>query len=140
MKAKNSFDNHDLPADLAAEWREEAIRRSQRPEAFWSSQEMRIRAHIRSQSARKPRPLWLATATAALIFLAVLLIAPARPNQLQTPVRATIDTDQELLLAVERALASGTPESLEPLTLLVESSSDHNEVEPITHKEHLNEN
>jgi hypothetical protein len=139
MTAKKVSNDHDLPADLTAEWRAGALRKSQRPEDFWTSQQMRIRARIQSQSVRKPRPLWLAAATAALVFLAVVLIAPAGPPPPKAPAQATIDADQELLLAVERALAAGTPEALEPLTLLVESSANHNEVEPITHKEHRNE-
>ena len=43
-----------------------------------------------------------------------------------------VDADQELLLAIERSLAAGTPEALEPLTLLVESSSSNNDVETIS--------
>jgi|SRR5882672_606742 len=139
MTARKVSNDHELPAELATEWRADAIRKSQRPEDFWISQQTRIRALIRSRSVRKPRPLWLVAATAVLVLLAVLLIAPAGPPPPKAPAQATIDADQELLLAVERALAAGTPEALEPLTLLVESSSNHNEVEPITHKEHRNE-
>ena len=140
MTDRKVTDRHDLPADPTRQWRSEAHRRAQRPEEFWTRQELKIYTRIQSQAARRPRSLWLAAATAALIFLGVLVVTPAGPRAPQPPRQSAIDADQELLLAVERALATGTPESLAPVTLLVESSSDHNEVEPITHKEHLNEN
>jgi hypothetical protein len=132
-------DDREVPAELAAAWREDARRRSERPEEFWNSQQLRIRARIQSQSIPKPRSLRLALATAALVFLAVLLIAPAGPRPQQAPPHAEIDADQRLLLAIEHSLAVGTPEALEPLTLLVESSSN-NDVETIPQKEHRHEN
>ena len=143
MTAKHVPNEPELPAQLAANWRADAMRSSERPEEFWRGQHARIRARIESRSARKPRSLWLTAATAALIFFSVLLLAPAgRPPQArpQASAQTRLDADQELLLAVERALAAGTPEALEPLTLLVESSSNHNEGEPISHKEHGHEN
>ncbi len=136
----NRFENdHELPAELAAVWREDAINRSLRPEEFWSGQQIRIRARVKAESVPRPRSLPLAVVTAALIFFAVLLIAPAGPRPQQALPQARIDADQQLLLAVEHALAAGTPEALEPLTLLVESSSN-SDVETISHKEHRNEN
>jgi len=131
--------DHELPANLAASWRADAMRLSQRPEEFWNGQQIRIRARIQSQSMPKPRSFRLALATAALVFLAVLLIAPAGPRPQQAPPGAEIDADQRLLLAIEHSLAVGTPEALEPLTLLVESSSN-NDAETIPHKEHRREN
>ncbi len=141
MTDKRSVNNsdHDLPAELASSWRADAMRLSQRPEGFWNGQQTRIRARIQSQSTRKPRSLRLALATAALVFVAVLLIAPAGPRPQQAPPHAEIDADQRLLLAIEHSLAVGTPEALEPLTLLVESSSN-NDAETIPHKEHRREN
>ena len=140
MTDRNSTDRHDLPADLVREWRADAHRKSQRTEGFWTDQELKIHTRIQAQADRRPRPLWLAAATVALVFLAVLLVTPAGPRPPQPPHQSATDADQELLLAVERALATGTPESLEPVTLLVESSSNPIQVEPITPKEHLNEN
>ncbi len=129
-----------LPAELTSAWRVDAIRGSQRPEEFWTAQQTRIYIRIQNQSVRKPHPMWLAMATAVLIFFAVFLIAPARPTPQRAPAQqATIDADQELLLAVERSLAAGTPEALKPLTLLVESSSNHNEAATISHKEKRHE-
>ncbi|HEY1402152.1 MAG TPA: hypothetical protein VF953_11215, partial [Terriglobales bacterium] len=118
-------DDREVPAELAAAWREDARRRSERPEEFWNGQQLRIRGRIENQSARKPLSLRLAVATAMLIFFAILLIAPAGPRPQQARPHAEIDADQQLLLAVEHALAVGTPEALEPLTLLVESTSNH---------------
>jgi hypothetical protein len=141
MTVKQSVNdsNHELPANLAASWRADAMRLSQRPEEFWNGQRVRIHARLQSQNMPKPRSLRLALATAALVFLAVLLIAPGGPRPQQAPPHAEIDADQRLLLAIEHSLAVGTPEALEPLTLLVESSSN-NDVETIPHKEHRHEN
>jgi hypothetical protein len=141
MTVKRSVNDsdHELPANLAAAWRADAMRLSQCPEEFWNGQQMNIRARIQSQSMPKRRSLRLALATAALVVLAVLLTAPARPRLPQAPPHAEIDADQRLLLAIEHSLAVGTPEALEPLTLLVESSSN-NDAETIPHKEHRREN
>jgi hypothetical protein len=141
MTVKRSVNDsdHELPANLAASWRADAMRLSQRPEEFWNGQQIRIRARLQSQSMPKPRSLKLVLATAALVFLAVLLITPAGPRPQQAPQHAEIDADQRLLLAIEHSLAVGTPEALEPLTLLVESSSN-NDVETIPHKEHRHDN
>jgi hypothetical protein len=141
MTVKRSVNDGDqeLPANLTASWRADATRLSERPEEFWNAQQMRIRARIQCQSMSKPRSLRLALATAALVVLAVLLTAPARPRLPQASPHAEIDADQRLLLAIEHSLAVGTPEALEPLTLLVESSSN-NDVETIPHKEHRHEN
>jgi hypothetical protein len=75
-----------------------------------------------------------------LIVFAVLLISPAGQHPQPAPPRAYVDADQELLIAIERALDAGTPAALDPLTLMVESSSNHNEIEPNSHKEHGHEN
>lgn len=140
MKNTDLSKDNELPGDLVAEWRHEAIRKGQRPEEFWSQQQMRIRARLQSRSVRKARSLWLAVVTAALMFLAVLLTTTARPRPQMPPPQATVDADQELLLEVERALSAGTPEALQPLTLLVEASSNHTEAQPTSHKEHRHEN
>ena len=140
MTAKKISNDHDLPEQLANEWRADAIRRSQRPEEFWNRQRLGIRTRIHAREAPRPRSLWLSAATAAVIFVVVLLIAPAGPRPEKVPTGTSLDADQELLLAIERSLAAGTPEALQPLTLLVESSSTHNEMESISHKEHGHEN
>ena len=139
MTAKRFANDYELPPELASAWRADAMRSSECPEEFWRGQQIRIHSHIESRNVRKPRGLWLAAATAALIFCAVLLISPASPPPARPP-QTKIDADQQLLLAIERSLAAGTPEALEPLTLLVESSSSNTDVEAISHKEHGHEN
>ena len=131
---------HELPAEMAAKWRADAIRSAERPEEFWKLQQVRILVRVQNRHVRNPRSLWLTAVTAALIFLSVLVITLSGPRLPKAPPQARVDADQELLLSVEHALATGTPEALEPLTLLVESSSNHPEAAPISHKEHGHEN
>lgn len=129
----------ELPGEMAAALRADAIRRSERPGEFWNRQRSGIRARMDGRSHRRPHGIRLVLAGAALIFLAVLLTAPAgRPPQ--AVPQAKVDADQQLLLAVEHALAMGTPEALEPLTLLVESGSNPHDGEAISNKERRNEN
>lgn len=139
MSAKGFDHGEELPVEVAAALRTDARRMAERPEEFWSRQQTRIRGRIQAHRAPHRRGLRLAVAGAALVFVAVLLTAPARRPPPVTP-RVAVDADQELLIAVEHALAAGTPEALEPLTLLVESSSNFNAAEPNSHKEHRNEN
>jgi hypothetical protein len=141
MIFKKRSSENDLPAELTSAWRQDAIRQSERPEEFWTGQQARIYILIQNQGVRKPHPLWLVPATAVLIVFAVFLIAPAKPTPQKPPTQqATVDADQELLLAVERSLAQGTPEALKPLTLLVDSSTNRNQSATISPKEHGHEN
>jgi hypothetical protein len=140
MKAKKLSNDHELPAELVSKWREQVVRQGQRAEEFWHKQRIGIRARIYARDVRRPRSLWLSAVTAAVIFVVVLLVTPTGPRPERVPPRATLDADQELLLAIERSLAAGTPEALQPLTLLVESSTSNNEMESISHKEHGHEN
>jgi hypothetical protein len=140
MTAKRIVNDHELEARLAAELHAEAIRNGQRPEEFWDGQRRKIHSRIECYGMRRPRSMWLIAATAALVFVAVLFVTPVGPGPQETKPRATLDADQELLLAVEHALATGTPEALEPLTLLVESSASNNQDESISQKEHGHEN
>ncbi|HWZ83393.1 MAG TPA: hypothetical protein VNW47_12245 [Terriglobales bacterium] len=140
MTAKKIANDHELDDRLVAELRAGAIHAGQRPEEFWDGQRRRIHSRIESDGARRPRNMWLMAATAVLVFVGVLFVAPAGPRPQETKPRATLDADQELLLAVEHALATGTPEALEPLTLLVESSANNNQDESISQKEHGHEN
>ena len=137
MTAQRFTDDHELPVELAAAWRADAVRISERPEEFWNGQQARIRARIRDEGVRHPRRLWLAVATGMLIFFALLLTNPAGPPPQEARPHAAIDDDQELLLSVEHALAAGTPKALEPVTLLVESNSNH--AVETSHKEHRHE-
>lgn len=140
MKTHQRPGDQELPSQVLAEWQREAMRLGQRPEDFWARQEMHLRARIQSHGERKPMRLWVAVATAVVVFLAVLLAVPAGPRPPKAPPQATVDADQELLLAVEHSLAAGTPEALEPLTLLVVPPSNNNGSESISNKEHGHEN
>jgi hypothetical protein len=130
----------ELPAELAASVRADAMRMAQRPEEFWTRQEVQIRARLhRRQPARGGR-LWLAVAGTALLLVAVLLTEPTRQPLPVTPSRAEVDADQELLMAVENALERATPEALQPVTLIVESRSTSNQVDSVPDKEKRSEN
>ena len=130
---------NELPSDLSTALRADACQQSERDEIFWAGQRTRIRARIPTRAARR-HPLRIAFAGAVILFLAVLLTAPAGHSpQVVEPSTAEIDADQQLLIAVERALASGTPQSLAPLTPFVEPGSNSNETQTIPHKEHRNE-
>jgi hypothetical protein len=140
MNTNQRSGDQELPPEVLAEWRQEATRMGQRPEDFWARQQMHIRARIQSHGERKPMRLWLAVATALVVFFAVLLVVPTGPRQAKAPAQAAVDPDQELLLAVEHSLATGTPEALEPLTLLVVPASNNNGSESTSNKEHGHEN
>jgi hypothetical protein len=125
--------------DLIVLWRTDAIRGGERPEEFWDAQRMRIRARIESRSGRGQGSIWLSLATAAVFVFALLLMALEAGHSPKVPPRAAIDADQELLLSVERSLAAGTPQALEPVTLLVETRpNDHKD--SISDKEQSHEN
>jgi hypothetical protein len=140
MKTDQRPGEQELPPQVVAEWQREAMRRGQRPEEYWARQQMQIRARIQSHEERKPVRLWVSVATAVVVFFAVLLAVPAGPRPPKAPPQAAIDADQELLLAVEHSLATGTPEALEPLTLLVVPTSNNNGSESTSNKEHGHEN
>lgn len=137
---KQQFDpGTELPSGLVARLRADAQHKAERTEEFWLRQQIQIHEHIRAQHVPRARPLRLALAGAAMVFLAVLLSAPAGQHRASTPQTSASDADQQLLVAVEHAIASGTPEALEPLTLLVESNSNLSDVEAMSHKEHHHE-
>jgi len=139
MTEQGSGMGHELPADLASALRTDASERSERDDMFWIRQRARIQSRIRAGMPRR-HPMRVAFAGAVILFLAVLLTAPAgRSPQVAAPPAAEVDADQELLIAVERALASGTPQSLAPLTPFAEPGSNSNETQTIPHKEHGNE-
>jgi hypothetical protein len=140
MKTDQRPGDQDLPSQVLSQWQREAMRMGQLPEEQWTRQQLQIRARIQSHGERRPVRLWVAVATAVVVFLAVLLAVPAGPRPPRTPPQATVDADQELLLAVEHSLATGTPEALEPLTLLVVPASNNNASESISNKEHGHEN
>jgi predicted anti-sigma-YlaC factor YlaD len=91
-----------------------------RPYFFWQRQQAAIRSRIAVEEGSRRSWHGFAWATiAALIVLAALLLNGAKTNP-TTQVEIQPDPDQQLLLAVEQALASGVPESLAPAALLAE--------------------
>ena len=100
MKTGQRSGDQELPPQVLAEWRREAIRTGQRPEEFWARQQMHIRARLQSQGERKPMRVWVAVATAVVVFFVVLLAVPAGPRRPKAPPQATVDADQELRLGV----------------------------------------
>ena len=139
MNKNGPHSANELPFGLAEALRDQVRRHSERDEMFWSAQRARIRARVRTQVPHR-RPLGLALAGALILFLAVWLTSPAGPGpQAIPPSAAGVDDDQQLLIAVERALASGTPQSLAPLSPFAQPDSKSNETQTIPHKEHGNE-
>jgi hypothetical protein len=138
MNTKKTLPDGEID-DLIVRWRMDAIRGGERPEEFWDAQRMRIRARMENRSRQRQGGIWLSLATAAVFAFALLLMALQAGHSPKVPPRAAIDADQELLLSVERSLAAGTPQALEPVTLLVETRSiDHKD--SISHKEQSHEN
>jgi hypothetical protein len=137
MKPRTSFEEQDLPAELAAALRAEAITAAERPEGFWRDQRRQVRNRIRQRTApARPRiGFAVAAATLGLGALLVLVVPSGRVPERRSQPQAQADADQELLLAVEDAVAAGTPEALEPLTLLVEASTNANTLEHTSRKE-----
>ena len=99
MAKKISTSANDLPSDLAAALLMDARRRSERDEVFWSSQRTAVRARIRAHVARR-HPLRITFAGAVILFLAVILTAPAGSPPHSVPPAASVDPDQQLLMAV----------------------------------------
>ena len=98
--------------------------RASRPEYFWEQQAARIRVMRNDCGKRSRLGLTLTPGLAALLLLAFTLLGQG-PTSPPAPVarKATqTDADQELLVAVERAVESNTPLALEPVTLKVEES------------------
>ncbi len=108
-----------IPLERALRDLPEAVRAaSDRPQIFWQRQRAAIRSRIAVHEASRQSWIGFAWATlGSLILLAALLLSGAK--NLPKP-QAQLDPDQELLLAVERAVQSNVPESLAPAALLAE--------------------
>jgi hypothetical protein len=99
-----------------------ALQREQasRPESFWEEQAKRIRAVRRFRKFNPSVAAVLAPAAMLLLVLALMLV-PRRPAQPQVnAAQGPIVSDQDLLVAVEQAVNSGTPDALEPVALAVD--------------------
>ena len=140
MNGKEPVAPNKLPFGLAEALRADAHRLAERDEFFWSRQRARILASSRMHRPRR-NPLRIAFAGAVILLVAVLLTAPAGPPAPPAlrPAAAAVDADQQLLIAVERALAAGTPQSLAPLSPFEQPNSNFSETQTIPHKEHRNE-
>jgi hypothetical protein len=101
-----------LPASL----RETA----ERPEWFWQRQQAVIHSRVAAAEGGWLKPVTAWASVFALVLLALLLL---RSNPAPQPAQARTDPDQELLIAVERAMQTDVPEALEPASLLADEIS-----------------
>lgn len=90
---------------------------SERPEAFWQRQRVTISARV-SQQRHAERGLVWATALAALALVATMFIGKAPSTQVAAP-----ESDEALLMDVERSVERGVPEALAPAALLTQEIS-----------------
>jgi hypothetical protein len=111
------------------------------PHFFWQRQRAAIQSRIAVEEASQRSWAGLVWATAgSLILVAGLLLNAAKT---EPKPQAQADPDQELLLAVERAVESEVPDSLAPAALLAEdirSSVESSPAPSSRHKEKANEN
>ena len=112
-------DEEERLQGLLARYSEAARAASARPEAFWQWQQAAIAARL-TGGTRPWRLVW-ATATALVVFAAVLLIVRT-PAPL--PVVAA-DPDDVLLVDVERSVRREVPQALEPAALLAAEVSQN---------------
>ena len=97
---------------------------AERPEYFWQRQSAAIRTRVRETEGRRrwSIPLaWAMTVLLAGIGVALLRGGSAPAPVVQTrPAVVAADSDQQLLIAVQQAVQSGVPDSLEPAAYLAE--------------------
>jgi hypothetical protein len=113
------------PCQAERERMEEALRQfgaanreyAARTEDFWEKQAARIRAHRRQSQSRARMAAVMAPALGALLFVGIVLVnrAPRVERAAQTTPAVQVDSDHELLLAVERAVDLDTPQALAPV-------------------------
>lgn len=98
-----------------------------RPEMFWHRQQAAIRSRIVTEGVYKPS-IWaiLVPTAVALTILAVLLL---RPTPLAPVRQVQIDSDDELLAAVEQALETEVPYALAPASLLSEDTTPESSIQ-----------
>jgi hypothetical protein len=117
----------------------------QRPETFWQRQQAAIQTRIASENKA---PLFSIGALAQACALALALFAIALLKTGPSPVpgpsqtQFSLDPDQELLVAIEQAVQSDGPASLEPAALLAEQIANPVQKNSSSHftKESPNEN
>jgi hypothetical protein len=95
-----------------------------RTEAFWEQQAGRIRMARNHRTQKSSLALTLVPGLAVLLLLAFALVNRGAlnegPRAHSAPTTAQTDSDQELLVEIERVVQSQTPHSLEPAALMVE--------------------
>jgi hypothetical protein len=90
---------------------------AERPESFWQRQQAAIRARI-AAIERSARPILVARAAAVMLAVVALFLLQSPPAP--APVSRPAESDQQLLLSVERSVHSDVPQALEPAALLAD--------------------
>ncbi len=90
---------------------------TERPSGFWQRQLSAVRGRVAARQRRlfHPGVAWAGALALLLLAVSLLMKSPA-----PKPVQAQNDSDQELLVAVEQAVETDGPESLEPAALLAD--------------------
>lgn len=92
-------------------------RASNRPEAFWQRQRAMISARASLQRFIERRLVW-AAALAVVVLAASMLLRQAPATH-----TAAADSDQALLMDIDRSVDRGVPEALAPAALLTQEIS-----------------
>ena len=90
---------------------------AERPQVFWSRQQAAIRGRIAEREHASPLTMAARVAAAALALVAIFLLQ-SRPAHAPVPLPA--QSDQQLLLSVERSVHRDVPQALEPAALLAD--------------------
>ncbi len=94
---------------------------AEKPEWFWQKQRACLRRRIASA---KPRLLHPMNAWAGALALFLLAFSLFNSRTTSKPVASRADSDQQLLIAVEQAVETDGPASLEPAALLADEISN----------------
>jgi len=89
---------------------------TEQSDAFWKRQQNQISRRIATSIRRPERPTLAWASVLALALLAMLFLNGRPPS----PSLTENDSDQELLVAVERAMQTEGPEALSPAALLAD--------------------
>lgn len=87
------------------------------PESFWQRQQAAIRERTTAVE-RGSMGLVLARVAAAILIVAGVLLLQSAPPAAE--IRIPVQSDQQLLVSVERSVHSDVPEALEPAALLAD--------------------
>ncbi|HMK21726.1 MAG TPA: hypothetical protein VK466_05290 [Terriglobales bacterium] len=123
---------HCAPCQTERQKLEEALQQfgaanreyASRSEDFWDKQAAQIQQKRRESSNRARVVGALAPALAMLLFVGVFLVSqsPHVEPSAQTVPAVQTDSDHELLVAVERAVESDTPQALAPVAWMEEEN------------------